>query len=242
MQEDLLSIANLHSGYGVVPVLKDVSLNVAAGSITALVGSNGAGKTTLMRCIAGLLAPWEGSTSYAGEQIDAWPTHRRVAEGIALVPEGRKIFPDFTVEQNLRIGGFACGGRGRLEGEMAERLERVYGLFPRLRERRRQLGDTLSGGEQQMVALGRGLMSSPRLLLLDEPTLGLAPLLARSLFDNFVQIRETGVTIFLAEQDVRSTLAVADHAYVLETGRLVLDGPGQVLLDDGKVKQAYLGL
>jgi branched-chain amino acid transport system ATP-binding protein len=167
-----------------------------------------------------------------------WPSNRRVDEGVVLVPEGRYIFPDFTVEENLRLGAYAPHARAAAAG----RLKEVYDLFPRLHERRTQKGGSLSGGEQQMLALGRGLMSRPRLLLLDEPTLGLAPLLVRHLFEIVPVIRQAGVTVLLAEQDVHSTLSLADYAYVLENGQLVLEGTGRALLDDAKVKQAYLGL
>ena len=238
MSTSLLSARDLRAGYGSVPVLRGVSLDVAPGSITALVGGNGAGKTTLLRALAGLIPSDGGSICLEGRDVSRWPSSRRVEAGVALVPEGRLIFPDFTVEENLRVGAYAP----RARRDAHRRLEEVYGLFPRLRERRRQKGGSLSGGEQQMLALGRGLMAGPRLLLLDEPTLGLAPLLCRHLFEVVGAIRWTGVTVLLAEQDVRTTLGMADYAYVLENGERVLDGTGPSLLEDGKVKQAYLGL
>lgn len=233
-----MSVRDIHAGYGPVHVLRGVSLEVRRGSITALIGSNGAGKTTLLRTLAGLQEPERGDICLDGQDLVGWPSSRRVDWGLALVPEGRFIFPDFTVEENLRIGAYAPRARSSAPARMKE----VYDLFPRLRERRRQKGGSLSGGEQQMLALGRGLMSCPRLLLLDEPTLGLAPLLTKHLFGLVPVIRQSGVTILLAEQDVHSTLSLADYAYVLENGSLVLEGPGRSLLEEEKVKRAYLGL
>jgi branched-chain amino acid transport system ATP-binding protein len=233
----LLAVDKATVGYGHVRVVRDLSLSVAPGSVTALVGSNGAGKTTLLRAIAGILRPEAGAVRLDGADLTGTRCHERVERGIVLVPEGRLVFPVFTVEENLRVGAYAPHARGAA----AERAEEMYGLFPRLKERRRQLAGTLSGGEQQMLAIARGLMSRPRLLLLDEPTLGLAPLVAASIFKLVERLRETGLTIMLAEQDVRRTLAVADHAYVLENGRCALDGPARALLADPKVKASYLG-
>ena len=234
----LLSIEGVSSGYGEVAVLREVSLGVAEGSVTALVGSNGAGKSTLMRVLAGLLEVRGGTIRFDGDDVTRSPPNERVERGMVLVPEGRMIFPDFSVEENLLIGAFAPRVRARRE----ERLDEIYALFPQLQERRKQAGATLSGGEQQMLALGRGLMARPRLLMLDEPSLGLAPKITRDLFKMIVDVSARGVTIFLTEQDVRSTLAIADHAYVLESGRRVLEGGGAELLDDPEVKRTYLGL
>jgi branched-chain amino acid transport system ATP-binding protein len=234
----LLSIEGVSSGYGEVAVLREVSLGVTEGSVTALVGSNGAGKSTLMRVLAGLLEVRDGTIRFDGDDITRSPSNERVERGMVLVPEGRMIFPDFSVEENLLIGAFAPRVRARRE----ERLDEIYALFPQLQERRKQAGATLSGGEQQMLALGRGLMARPTLLLLDEPSLGLAPKITRDLFKMIVDVNARGVTIFLTEQDVRSTLAIADHAYVLESGRRVLEGSGAELLDDPEVKRTYLGL
>jgi len=234
----LLELDELSSGYGDVSVIKGLSLKVSSGSITALVGSNGAGKTTLMQTISGLLPLTEGSVIFDGENISETPPHRRVELGLALVPEGRLIFPEFTVEENLRIGGIiprARSNRTRLINEM-------FDLFPRLQERRWQAGGTLSGGEQQMLALARGLMSEPRLLLLDEPSLGLAPNVTQLLFEMVGQVREAGVTVFIVEQDIRSTLEISDHGYVIENGRIVMNGTGSELLDDETVRTAYLGI
>ena len=234
----LLEASGLSSGYGEVRVLSDVSLTVAAGSVSALVGSNGAGKTTLMRTVSGLLPHRAGRISFAGVDIGAASASARVRLGISLVPEGRMIFPDFTVEQNLRAGAFIARARGNAEANM----ERMFALFPRLRERRRQRGATLSGGEQQMLALARGLMSEPRLLLLDEPSLGLAPNVAALLFETIGRVRDSGVTVLIAEQDIRSTLEISDIAHVLENGRITMTGSGQDLLADPRIRQAYLGL
>ena len=234
----LLETRNLSAGYGEVRVLHDVALRVEEGSITALVGSNGAGKTTLMRTISGLLTHHAGNIEFAGGEIGELAADRRVALGISLVPEGRMIFPDFTVEQNLRVGAFVARARTGTDAN----LEKMFELFPRLRERRDQRGETLSGGEQQMLALARGLMSEPTMLLLDEPSLGLAPTVSQLLFETVVRVRDSGVTVFIVEQDIRSTLEIADQAYVMENGHIVLSGTGAELLTDDSVKQAYLGL
>ena len=234
----LLQASALSAGYGEIGVLTEVSFDVAAQAITALVGSNGAGKTTLMRAISGLLPLTAGRLSFAGTDISASAPHARVEAGLSLVPEGRMIFPDFTVEENLDIGAYAPHARS----ERDRTRDEMFALFPRLAERRRQRGETLSGGEQQMLALARGLMSRPRLLLLDEPSLGLAPVVADQLFETIVRIRDSGVTVFIVEQDVRATLEIADTAYVIENGRITLNGSGADLLDNPAVKEAYLGL
>tara|TARA_Y100000588_G_scaffold9492_1_gene10598 strand:- start:856 stop:1569 length:714 start_codon:yes stop_codon:yes gene_type:complete len=233
----LLETRELCAGYGEVAVLHDIALQVEKGSITALVGSNGAGKTTLMRTISGLLPHSGGHIEFISEDVGNQTADQRVALGISLVPEGRMIFPDFTVEQNLRVGAFVPRARARTDAN----LERMFELFPRLRERRDQHGETLSGGEQQMLALARGLMSEPTMLLLDEPSLGLAPTISQLMFETVVRVRDSGVTVFIVEQDTRSTLEIADHAYVMENGRIVLSGTGAKLLTDDSVKQAYLG-
>ena len=234
----LLQLEKISAGYGEVRILNAVSLEVAEGSITALVGSNGVGKTTLMRVLAGLLPLDDGRIVLSGHDISQAPPHDRVERGMALVPEGRLIFPDFSVEENLRIGAVAP----RARAQAAERTEEMFTLFPRLRERQRQAGGTLSGGEQQMLALARGLMSGPRLLLLDEPSLGLAPVIAASLFQMIEGIRDRGVTVFIVEQDISSTLAISDSAYVMENGRIAAAGTGAELLQDPAVREAYLGL
>lgn len=234
----LLETRELCAGYGEVAVLHEVGLQVEKGSITALVGSNGAGKTTLMRTVSGLLPHSAGHIEFVGGQIGEKTADQRVALGISLVPEGRMIFPDFTVEQNLRVGAFVSRARPQTD----ENLEKMFQLFPRLRERRNQHGETLSGGEQQMLALARGLMSEPTMLLLDEPSLGLAPTISQLMFETVVRVRDSGVTVFIVEQDTRSTLEIADQAYVMENGRIVLSGTGSELLTDDSVKQAYLGI
>ena len=232
----LLETRELSAGYGQIRALREVSLEVAEGSVTALVGSQGAGKTTLMRALSGLLRHDRGRILFDRRDVGGLPPDRRVALGISLVPEGRLIFPDFTVEQNLRIGGFSARDRTDVN------LDGMFALFPRLRERRAQRGETLSGGEQQMLALARGLMSEPRLLLLDEPSLGLAPAVARLLFDTVALVRERGVTVLIVEQDIRSTLEIADRAYVMENGRIVMNGEASDLLADDSVRRAYLGM
>ncbi len=232
----LLETRELSAGYGQIRALREVSLEAVEGSVTALVGSQGAGKTTLMRALSGLLRHDRGRILFDGRDVGGLPPDRRVALGISLVPEGRLIFPDFTVEQNLRIGGFSA--RDRTDAN----LESMFALFPRLRERCAQRGETLSGGEQQMLALARGLMSEPRLLLLDEPSLGLAPAVARLLFDTVALIRERGITVLIVEQDIRSTLEIADRAYVMENGRIVMSGEASDLLADDSVRRAYLGM
>ena len=234
----LLEIEGLAAGYGAVPVLDGITLAAAEGAITALVGSNGAGKSTLMRTVAGLISPSRGSVRLDGEDITGEAAGLRVARGMALVPEGRLVFPDFTVEETLKLGAYTA----RARPGWTARKEEMYALFPRLAERRRQRAVTLSGGEQQMLALARALMSKPRLLLLDEPSLGLAPLMVAHLFETIQAVRNEGVSVFIVEQDVHTTLGIADYAYVLENGRLVTEGPGPTLLDQDAIKQAYLGL
>jgi branched-chain amino acid transport system ATP-binding protein len=238
MTNNLLTIADLDAGYGAVHVLDSLSLAVVAGSVTALLGSNGAGKTTLMRVLAGLIAPTRGRVLFDGVEITDLPTHRRVAEGMALVPEGRRVFADLSVEENLRLGAITP----RARSDWSTGRESAFAMFPRLRERRRQMAGSLSGGEQQMLAMARGLMSAPRLLLLDEPTLGLAPQMVELIFESIVALRQRGCTILIAEQDVVGTLDIADTAYVLENGRIALSGPARSLTGDERIRTAYLGL
>jgi branched-chain amino acid transport system ATP-binding protein len=238
MSAPLLEVEALVAGYGAAEVLHGVSLAVASGSVTALIGGNGAGKTTLMRVLAGAVPLSAGRIAFDGRPQERLAACRRVASGLVLVPEGRLVFPQMTVEENLRVGGIAVARRGGA----AARLASIYELFPRLAERRRQLGGTLSGGEQQMLAIGRGLMAAPRLLLLDEPTLGLAPLMVREIFATITRLRQAGTTILLAEQDVPRSLGIADRAYVIENGRVAFSGTGAALLDDDRVRSSYLGL
>jgi branched-chain amino acid transport system ATP-binding protein len=233
----VLEVDAIDVAYGELRALSGVSVRVGPGEIVALVGSNGAGKTTLMRAIAGLVRPRAGRTRWEGADVTAEMAHRLVERGIAMVPEGRRLFGGMTVEENLGLGAFTA--RARVEREAT--LEGVYGTFPRLRERRRQRAGSLSGGEQQMVAIGRALMTRPRLLMLDEPSFGLAPRMVEAIFAVFGEINRAGVAVFLAEQNVRAALALAHRAYLLEHGRIVGEGQAAALLDDPEVRRAYLG-
>ncbi len=238
MTDALLSLENVAAGYGQVRILRALSLSVAPGAVTALIGGNGAGKTTVMRTIAGAIGAQAGRLLFGGQDITAWPAHRRVDAGLVLVPEGRLVFPTMTVEENLRLGAIARRARGAARA----RRDEIYDMFPRLRERRDQRAGTMSGGEQQMLAIGRGLMADPTMILLDEPTLGLAPVMANEIFAIVRDLRARGLTVLIAEQDVRQTLAVADHGHVVENGDVVLSGPGTSLAADERVREAYLGL
>ncbi len=233
-----LKLSGVVGGYGPVRILHGVDLAAEVGSVTALIGSNGAGKSTTLRTIAGLLPVIAGSIEFDGNSIETLSTDQRVDLGIVMVPEGRLIFPDMTVEENLRLGAFT----GRARDNTSKNLTKIYDMFPRLLNRRNQAGGTLSGGEQQMLALGRGLMAEPRMLLLDEPSLGLAPVIAQQIFEIIEELRRTGLTILLAEQDVHRTLQVSDHAYVLESGEMALDGPSSQMLNEPGIQEAYLGL
>ena len=233
----MLTVENIVCRYGRIEVLHGVSLDVAAGEIVTLIGSNGAGKTTLMRVISGILPKASGRILFEGEEIDRWPAHVRVIRGIAQVPEARQVFAPLSVADNLRLGAFR-----RSAADVPREMERVYALFPVLAERRNSVAGTLSGGQQQMLAMGRALMSGPRLLLLDEPSMGLAPVLVDQILDTVVSLRKSGVTILLVEQNVNAALAIADRAYVIETGRIVLNGASATLADDARVREAYLGL
>ena len=234
----LLDVRNLHAGYGEVAVLRDVSFAVTDGAITALIGSNGSGKTTMMRAVAGLLPARSGRINFAGRDLTYARPSERVEAGLALVPEGRLVFPEFTVEDTLRVGAYCT----RARAGMAERKAQMYALFPRLYERRRSPAGALSGGEQQMLAIARGLMSAPSLLLLDEPSLGLAPVVVAQLFAAIVAIAKSGVAVCLVEQDVHLSLEIADYGYVLENGAIVLRGPARELIQSDQVRTSYLGL
>ena len=237
MGRPLLTVNELEAYYGRVCALHSVSLEVAEGSVATLLGANGAGKTTTLRVISGLLRPTRGSVEFDGKRIDGFGPDRLVRAGIVQVPEGRQIFADLTVRENLLLGGYA-----RRDGSSARReSQRVFDYFPRLGERLRQLAGTLSGGEQQMLAIGRALMARPRLLLLDEPSLGLAPLLVKEIFRVIGDIRAAGTTVLLVEQNAHMALSVADHAYVLETGRVILADRSAALRQREEVQRAYLG-
>ena len=234
----LLHIENLHTYYGAVQALKGIDLEVEDGEIVTLIGANGAGKTTTLRTISGLIRPREGQIVLDGQDITQLPAHRIVEAGISHAPEGRQIFSTLTVTENLNMGAYSLGGDTEA---IDENRRRVFSLFPRLKERENQLGGTLSGGEQQMLTIGRALMARPRIMMLDEPSLGLAPMLVRAIFDTVREINARGVTVLLVEQNARAALKVADRGYVLETGRVVLSGPADELLQDERVRKAYLG-
>ena len=237
MSEPILVLENVNTFYGKIQALHDVSFAVQPGEIVTLIGSNGAGKTTTLRTISSQILPATGKVVYKGRVISRMPAHEVVALGIAQVPEGRKIFPALTVEENLQMGAF----RIKDAQKNAANYERVYELFPRLRERRRQRGGTLSGGEQQMLAIGRALMSDPKMLLLDEPSMGLAPMLVELIFQSIRQLNEEGMTILLVEQNAKKALKVSNRGYVLQTGIITLSGTGQELLKNDTVREAYLG-
>ena len=235
---DRLRVEHLEVHYGDLVGVADVSLDVHPGSIVALLGSNGAGKTTTLNCIAGLVPPSGGRIEWRGEAIGGEPAYAIVSKGLALSPEGWRLFVAQTVEQNLRLGATVQNDKGKI----AALFDRVYALFPRLAERRKQLAGTLSGGERQMLALGRALMSEPALLMLDEPSLGLAPTVVDQLYDALYKLHEEGLTLLLAEQSIPLALAIADYAYVLQTGRTVLGGTAEALENNAQVQEIYLGI
>jgi branched-chain amino acid transport system ATP-binding protein len=234
----LLRIDGIEVGYGDLTAVRDVSLEVREGEVVALIGANGAGKTTTLRALSGLLPLRRGRIELVGQRLDGLGPAAVTARGIAHVPEGRQLFPTMTVRENLELGARTRAARARVADSLAE----VFDLFPRLRERDAQLAGTLSGGEQQMCAIGRGLMARPRLLMLDEPSLGLAPVMVKAIFDDLARINARGITILLVEQNVLRSLRLAHRGYVLENGRMTLSGPRDELLASGHIKQAYLGL
>jgi branched-chain amino acid transport system ATP-binding protein len=233
----MLKIDNVNVFFGGIHALKGISFNVPKGKVITLIGANGAGKSTTLRTICALIKPKEGKVKFNNKNITNMPTDKIVKSGIALIPEGRKIFPNLTVQENLQLGAYARDNSKEVEKD----LEWVYELFPRIKERLWQKGGTLSGGEQQMLAVARGLMSRPKLLMLDEPSLGLAPLLVKEIFDIIKRIHQEGMTVLLVEQNAFAALKIADFAYVLETGTVVLQGTGEELLRDDRVRKAYLG-
>ncbi len=233
----LLTVKDLKVSFGGIEALKGISFSVEEGAIVTLIGANGAGKSTTLRAISGLVRPSAGTITYAGESIGGMDTQKIVEKGIALVPEGRRVFPNLTVLENLRIGAYLRTDKAGIESD----IEHVYHLFPRLKERHWQLAGTLSGGEQQMLAVGRGLMSKPRILMMDEPSLGLAPMVVRDIFSIIRTLNAEGITILLIEQNANAALRAARTGYVLETGRITLSGTGQELLENAQVREAYLG-
>jgi branched-chain amino acid transport system ATP-binding protein len=233
----MLQVSDLRVNYGMIEAIKGISFKVDDGEIVTLIGANGAGKTTTMHAISGLLKPASGSIVMDGKDLTRTAPHRIVAMGLAQVPEGRHVFAQQTVEENLDLGAYFRKDKDGIK----EDLEYVYGLFPRLRERHTQLAGTLSGGEQQMLAMGRALMARPRILLMDEPSMGLSPLLVSEIFHIIEEINKKGTTILLVEQNAKRALAIADRAYVLETGRITLQGTGEELSNDERVQKAYLG-
>lgn len=234
----LLEVRDLRVAYGNIEAVRGLNFTVDEGQVVTLIGTNGAGKTTTLRTLSGLLRPVSGSVAFAGQRLDGQPAHRIVQLGLAHSPEGRHIFPHMTIEENLELGAFP-----RRDGVKAitSDMDAAYELFPVLGERRRQAAGTLSGGEQQMLAMGRAMMSRPKLLMLDEPSMGLSPIMMQRIFATVAQLRERGTTILLVEQNAQAALSLADRGYVLETGRIVLDGSGRELLADESVRKAYLG-
>lgn len=233
-----LEIKNVASGYGEVQILWGVDLALEEGKLTSLVGANGAGKTTLLRTVIGLLKPWEGQIIFDGEDVSRLPAHAKAEMGLVLVPEGRQLFTDMSVRENLEMGASPKRARPHIQ----KNFELVFDMFPRLKERRNQKAGTLSGGEQQMLAVGRGLMAEPKVLIFDELSLGLAPVLVLGLFENLLMLKETGLTMLLVEQNVQMALAVSDYAYVLAQGKVDLQGPSLELANQKHVREAYLGV
>jgi branched-chain amino acid transport system ATP-binding protein len=233
----MLTLENISVNYGAIEALNGITMHVEQGEVVTLIGANGAGKTTTLRTITGLLSPRAGRVLYENEEISGLPTHKLVARGISMSPEGRGVFANLTVRENLQMGAYLKKNKR----EIAEDMERAYTMFPRLKERQAQKAGTLSGGEQQMLAMGRALMSRPRLLLLDEPSLGLAPLVVHTIFQAIEDIRSKGTTILLVEQNANAALRHSNRAYVLETGQIVMEGASQDLAADPRIKEAYLG-
>ncbi len=233
----MLKINDLHVSYGMIEAIKGISFEVNDGEIVTLIGSNGAGKTTTMHAISGLLKPTQGTIELDGTELTKVPAHKIIGMGLAQVPEGRRVFAQQTVEENLMLGAYYRSDKEAI----AKQMEHVYDLFPRLLERKKQLAGTLSGGEQQMLAMGRALMAEPKILLLDEPSMGLSPLLVKEIFHIIEDINKSGTTVLLVEQNAKMALSIANRAYVLETGKITLQGTGEELANDPRVQSAYLG-
>lgn len=233
----MLEVKDLAVYYGMIHAIKGVSFEVNKGEIIALIGANGAGKTTILHTITGLLSPKRGSIQFEGKELTKIPAHKIVSLGMAHVPEGRRVFAELSVYQNLKLGAYTRSDKKEIE----ETMETVYQRFPRLRERKNQMAGTLSGGEQQMLAMGRALMSHPQIILMDEPSMGLSPILVNEIFDIIRSVNEAGTTVLLVEQNAKKALEIADRAYVLETGRIVTSGPADALMNNDSIKKAYLG-
>ena len=233
----MLQVTDLKVNYGVIQAIKGVSFEVNEGEVIALIGANGAGKTTILHTVTGLIAPKSGKIEFEGKDITKMPAHKIVTLGMAHVPEGRRVFADLSVYENLLMGAF----NRKDKDEIRHNLEMYYKRFPRLRERKNQVAGTLSGGEQQMLAMGRALMSHPKILLMDEPSMGLSPLFVNEIFDIIKEVSASGTTVLLVEQNAKKALSIADRAYVLETGKIVLDAAADVLMNDPSIKKAYLG-
>ena len=233
----MLEVKDLEVYYGMIQAIKGISFEVNKGEVIALIGANGAGKTTTLHTVTGLISPKKGSIVFEGKEITKVPAHKIVSMGMAHVPEGRRVFAELSVYENLKMGAYTRKDKGEIE----ESLANVYRRFPRLEERRNQMAGTLSGGEQQMLAMGRALMSRPKIILMDEPSMGLSPILVNEIFDIIRSVSESGTTVLLVEQNAKKALSIADRAYVLETGKIVLEGNAKDLLEDDSIKKAYLG-
>ena len=233
----MLTAKNLHVYYGAIHAIKDVSFHVDKGEIVTLIGANGAGKSTLLNTISGLMRPRVGEVTFMDRNITGMAPHKVVRSGLVQVPEGRKVFAEMSVQENLEIGAYAIKDKSKIEGT----LDTIFKHFPRLKERRKQLAGTLSGGEQQMLAMGRALMSDPTLLMLDEPSMGLSPILVGEIFEIIQEVNRGGITVFLVEQNAKMALSIANRAYVLETGKVLMEGDAKELMDNDKVRKAYLG-
>lgn len=233
----MLEVKNMEVYYGMIQAIKGISFEVNEGEVIALIGANGAGKTTILHTITGLLSPKSGSVIFEGKDITKVPAHKIVSLGMAHVPEGRRVFAELTVYENLKMGAYTRKDKDEIE----QTLQMVYKRFPRLQERKNQLAGTLSGGEQQMLAMGRALMSHPKIIVMDEPSMGLSPILVNQIFDIIEEVSKSGTTVLLVEQNAKKALAIADRAYVLETGKIVLEGDAKKLMNDDSIKKAYLG-